>query len=81
MEELGKFAFWHIWEGWQFALWLGIGSGMGSLFGHHFLYKKSWKHSIFSALFMAIFVGGIMLLIDYYRFLSIWEDVMINGNY
>ena len=81
MEELGKFAFWHIWEGWQFALWFGIGSGFGALLGNRFLYKKSWKHSIFLGICMAICVGGIMLLIDYHRFLKIWEDVMVHGNY
>jgi len=80
MADLANYAFWHIWEAWQYPMWLGISMGLGSIVGNRFLYKNNWKYSMFVGIFMAIFVGGILLLLEYHRFMKIWEEVIINGN-
>jgi len=78
--ELANYAFWHVWQAWQYPMWLGISMGLGSIVGNRFLFKKPWNYSIFNGIFMMVFVGGVMLLIEHHRFIKIWTDVIINGN-
>jgi len=78
--DVANFAFWHVWEGWQSAIWFGLGCGVMTILGQRFLVKKTWRDAIIVGLLSAIFCGLLILAMDYHRFMKIWEDVIINGN-